>query len=73
MNSLATRDNININNCKTLRTDQVAEILGIGRSSAYSLVREAATSGNPFKVIRLGNSLLVSRKSFNEYLEENGL
>ena len=43
------------NDCKTLRTEDVASILGIGRSSAYALVREAASSdGKPFKVLRLG-------------------
>ena len=63
------------NDCKTLRADQVATILGIGRSSAYALVKSASASpdGIPFRVLRLGNSLLISKKSFFDYLDANGL
>ena len=58
----------------TLRVDECASILGIGRSAAYALVRNAeATGGNPFRVMRIGTSLLVSKKSFAAYLEANGL
>ena len=60
--------------CRTLHVDDVQNILGIGRSQAYLLVRRAAVSDDaPFKVMRLGNRLLVSKKSFDEYLEANGL
>jgi len=60
--------------CRTLRVDECASILGIGRSAAYSLVRDAeATNGTPFKVLRLGNTILVSAKSFFEFLDSNGL
>jgi len=68
------QDKKNQYECRTLRVDDAAAALGIGRSSAYALVREAETGkNNLFKVIRLGNSLLISRKSFEEYLEANGL
>lgn len=64
----------NKNDCLTLRVDDCAEILGIGRSAAYTLCKNAESSnGVPFKVIRLGTSILISKKSFNEYLEANGL
>ena len=60
--------------CRTLRVEECASILGIGRSAAYALVRNAeATGGNPFRVLRVGTSLLISRKSFDAYLEANGL
>lgn len=60
--------------CRTLRVDDCASILGIGRSAAYSLVREAETTeGTPFKVMRVGTSLLISKKSFDAYLDANGL
>lgn len=60
--------------CRTIRVDDCAALLGIGRSAAYTLVRNAeATGGIPFRVLRVGTSLLVSKKSFHEYLEANGL
>lgn len=49
---------------KTYRVDDVARILGIGRSSAYNLVKEGH-----FKVVRIGSSIRISRKSFDEWLE----
>jgi|GEM_PF-298488 len=60
--------------CRTLNVGDVQNILGIGRSQAYMLVRTASVSDNaPFKVMRLGSRLLVSKKSFDAYLEANGL
>lgn len=59
--------------CRTLRVEDAATILGIGRSAAYSLVRKAAEDNSPFKVMRLGTALLISKKSFDEYLEAQGL
>ena len=43
--------------------EEVAEILGIGRTSAYSLVKEGH-----FKIVRIGNAIRVSKKSFDEWL-----
>ena len=60
-------------NCRTIRVSDCAEILGIGRSSAYALAREAEKAGAPFSVIRVGSSLLISKKSFDKFLNENGL
>ena len=48
---------------KTYKVGDVARILGIGRSSAYNLVKEGH-----FKVVRIGTSIRVSRKSFDEWL-----
>jgi len=58
--------------CRTLRVEECAEILGIGRSSAYNLVRSAETTGQPFIVKRLSNSFLISKKSFYDYLDVSG-
>ena len=45
----------------TLRVEECADLLGICRSAAYNLVRQAESSkGKPFQVIRIGNSLLIS-------------
>lgn len=60
--------------CRTLNVEDVQNILGIGRSQAYMLVRSAAASdGAPFSVLRLGNRLLISKRSFDEYLQAHGL
>ena len=57
----------------TLTVEECAKYLGIGRSACYALARNAEENGSPFKVIRIGGRLLISRKSFDTYLEENGL
>lgn len=49
---------------KTYTVDDIAKILGISRSSAYNLVRE-----RQFKTVRIGTSIRVSRKSFDEWLD----
>ena len=49
---------------KTYRVDDIMHILDIGRNSAYNLVKE-----NHFKVIRIGTAIRISRKSFDEWLE----
>lgn len=60
--------------CRTLRVEDCAAVLGIGRSAAYTLVRSAESNGGtPFRVMRVGTSLLISKKSFDEYLNANGL
>lgn len=60
--------------CRTLHVEDIQNILGIGRSQAYMMVRNASADDDaPFKVMRLGNRLLISKKSFDEYLEANGL
>ena len=44
--------------------EEIAAILGIGRTSAYKLVKE----GN-FKTVRIGNAIRISKKSFDEWLD----
>lgn len=53
---------------KTYRVDDIARILDIGRSSAYNLVREGH-----FKTVRIGTAIRISRKSFDEWLEQQSL
>ena len=43
----------------------VPELLGIGRTSAYALVKEGH-----FKVVRIGNAIRVSKRSFDAWLDE---
>ena len=53
---------------RTYTVEDIAAILGIGKSSAYKL----ANSGE-FQMIRIGNMIRISRKSFEDWLgmEEN--
>ena len=53
---------------KTYKVEDIAKILDIGRSSAYNLVREGH-----FKTVRIGTSIRVSRKSFDEWLDNQNL
>lgn len=52
---------------RTYTVDDIAAILGIGRSSAYKL----ANSGL-FKTIRIGNMIRISTKSFEAWLKIEG-
>ena len=59
----------NLNRCdssviKTYRVEDIVRILDISRSAAYNLVREGH-----FKTVRIGSAIRISRKSFDEWLE----
>lgn len=49
---------------RTYTVEDVARILGIGRTSAYTLVKEGH-----FKIVRIGNAIRVSKRSFDEWLD----
>lgn len=49
---------------QTYRVADIARILDIGRSSAYSLVKEGQ-----FKTIHVGTSIRISKHSFDAWLE----
>lgn len=53
---------------RTYTEDDIAAILGIGRTSAYKL----ANSGL-FKTFRIGNTIRIFRKSFEDWLKMEGL
>jgi len=50
-------------NSRTYTVEEIATILRISRSSAYKLVKQ-----DDFAVIRIGNSIRVSKKSFDAWL-----
>lgn len=55
---------------RTMKVEECAKLLGLGKASMYDIVNDALTNhGQPFSVIKLKGKLLVSRKSFNAYLE----
>jgi excisionase family DNA binding protein len=55
---------------RTYLVEDIAEILGIGKSSAYELVKQGH-----FKSVRIGTAIRISKKSFDEWLDsrENSL
>ena len=48
---------------RTYTVEQIAAMLNIGRTTAYQLVKEE------FRIVRIGNAIRVSKKSFDEWLE----
>jgi len=44
--------------------EDISEILGIGRSSAYDLVKQ-----EHFKSVKIGTAIRVSKKSFDIWLD----
>ena len=53
---------------RTYTVEEIATILNIGRTSAYSLVKEGH-----FKVVRVGNAIRISKKSFDDWLDAKSL
>ena len=49
---------------RTYTVDEIQDILGICRTSAYSLVKQ-----NLFHCVRIGGRIRVSKKSFDEWLD----
>ena len=49
---------------RTYTVAEIAHILGIGRTSAYILVKE-----EHFRIVRIGNAIRISKKSFDEWLD----
>ena len=44
--------------------EEIAAILNIGRTTAYLLVKEGH-----FKIVRIGNAIRISKKSFDEWMD----
>ena len=53
---------------KTLTVVEAANILGIGRNTAYELARQDKLPG----ALRLGRRILVSRQALEAFLEGKG-
>ena len=49
---------------RTYRVEEIAEILSIGRSSAYELVKQGH-----FKTVKIGSAIRISKKSFDDWLD----
>jgi len=51
---------------RTYTVLEVAKILNIGKNKAYTLIKDAN-----FKVVKIGNSIRISKKSFDDWLDES--
>lgn len=49
---------------RTYTVDEIQDILGISRTSAYNLVKK-----KEFHSVRIGGSIRISKKSFDEWLD----
>lgn len=49
---------------RTYTVDEIQDILGISRTSAYNLVKKKF-----FHSVRIGGSIRISKKSFDEWLD----
>lgn len=68
----------NICEKRTYLVKEVAQILGISENAAYVLVKEQEeerikNKDNGFRSVRIGTSIRVSKKSFDTWLDEQGL
>ena len=50
---------------RTYSVEEIAAILGIGKNKAYLLIKDAE-----FKVVRIGNSIRIFKKSFDQWLDD---
>lgn len=52
---------------RTYTVDEIQKILGISRNTTYSLIKQ-----KKFRSIRVGSVIRISKRSFDEWFEENG-
>lgn len=50
---------------RTYTVEEIQHILGVSQPTAYSLVRK-----NLFRTVRVGRSIRISKKSFDEWLDK---
>ena len=50
---------------RTYTVEDISKMLNIGRTSAYNLTKEGH-----FKIVRIGNIIRISKKSFDEWLDD---
>ena len=51
---------------RTYTVDEIQDILGISKTTAYRLVKK-----NLFHVVRVGGAIRISKKSFDEWLDNS--
>lgn len=53
---------------RTYTVDEIQDILGISRPTAYALVKK-----NEFHSVRIGGQIRISKRSFDEWLDQSGI
>lgn len=53
---------------RTYLVEDIAAILGVSKSSAYRVVKQGH-----FKIVRIGTSIRISKKSFDEWLDSQNI
>lgn len=51
---------------RTYTVDEIQSILSISKPSAYNLVKQGL-----FRSVRIGGSIRISKRSFDEWLDQN--
>jgi len=64
MNTLSCVQEKKIPDKRTYTVEDIAAILGIGRTSSYNLIKEGH-----FNTVRIGSAIRISKKSFDEWLD----
>ena len=54
---------------KVLKATDIEQLLGVCEKTAYSLIRQALTRGDMFKVIKVGRLYKVPAKPFLDWLD----
>lgn len=54
---------------KVLTAKDIQDILGVCDKTAYGLIRQALTTNNMFKVIKIGRLYKIPAKSFLDWLD----
>ena len=57
------KSDISVAERQVYKVEEIAKILGLGRTAAYELMKNP-----PFRVIRVGGSILIPKASFNKWL-----
>ena len=63
MNTRSTQDR-EASDKRAYTVDEIAGILGVGKSSAYRLVKQGL-----FRTVKIGTAIRVSKKSFDDWLD----
>ncbi len=62
------KENRTLPESRTYTVEQISAMLGISRGSGYALVKEGH-----FKIVRIGNIIRISKKSFHEWMQKYDL
>ncbi|MDL2235845.1 helix-turn-helix domain-containing protein [Christensenellaceae bacterium OttesenSCG-928-L17] len=68
MNQTTNSTQSSVPELRAYKVEDIADILSVSMTSAYTLIRQGH-----FKVVRIGNAIRISKRSFDEWLDEQTL